>query len=102
MNSIHLFSLCDICRWQVPSFINALLLSFGVDEPPAVTKQMAARLQLINSPGACVISYSSFCFFFCPSFGVFFGPIANHLLIVLLLTRNEFKVIFVVSSTKLK
>ncbi|KAL8429672.1 hypothetical protein ACSSS7_006447 [Eimeria intestinalis] len=38
-------------RWQVPSFLNAMLQSIGVDEPPAVTKQMAARLQLIHAPG---------------------------------------------------
>ncbi|KAL8436911.1 hypothetical protein Efla_002109 [Eimeria flavescens] len=41
-------------RWQVPSFLNALLLSFGLDEPPAVTKQMAARLQLLQAPGLTV------------------------------------------------
>lgn len=40
-------------RWQVPSFINAILLSFGV-EAPAVTKQMAARLQLLAAPGGCL------------------------------------------------
>ncbi|KAL8271060.1 hypothetical protein Esti_005045 [Eimeria stiedai] len=41
-------------RWQVPSFLNAMLQSIGIDEPPAVTKQMAARLQLIHAPGLSV------------------------------------------------
>lgn len=40
----------------MPSFINALLQSFGV-EPPAVTKQMAARLQLLAAPGECLFVF---------------------------------------------
>eukprot|EP00920_Eleutheroschizon_duboscqi_P002966 GHVT01007123.1.p1 GENE.GHVT01007123.1~~GHVT01007123.1.p1 ORF type:complete len:258 (+),score=59.97 GHVT01007123.1:413-1186(+) len=38
-------------RWQVPSLVASILRSFGMDEPPAVTKQLAARLQILDAPG---------------------------------------------------
>ncbi|KEP60442.1 UNVERIFIED_CONTAM: hypothetical protein HHA_267960 [Hammondia hammondi] len=38
-------------KWQVPSLVNAILSSFGLPSPPSVTKQFAARLQLLDAPG---------------------------------------------------
>ncbi|UKJ89023.1 hypothetical protein MACJ_002269 [Theileria orientalis] len=38
-------------RWMIPSFLNEFLLSFGVTQPFAVSKQFAVRTQLIDSPG---------------------------------------------------